>query len=72
MFSNVTEEIQYPKRMVFIGIPSVIWLQSLDFIPRILGEAFCNRIKMGIAISVLFFANREFGAFMRETIGDIE
>lgn len=72
MLGNVTEEIEYPKRMAFVGIPSVVWLQRSDFIPHILSEAFCNLIESALSIAAPIFANREFGVVERNTIGDVE
>jgi hypothetical protein len=72
MLGNVTEEIQYPKRMTFVRIPAVVWLQRLDFIPRILGEAFCNQIEMFLSFAVPIFADGEFGALVRKPIGGVE
>jgi len=72
MLGNVTEEMQNPERMAFVGIPSVVWLQRSDFVPHILSEAFCNLIESALSTAAPIFANRETGIVERNTIGDIE
>jgi len=72
MLGNVTKEMQYPKRMAFVRIPSVVRLQRLDFIPRILGEASCNFIESSLSIAVPIFADGEFGLVVWKAIGGVE